>query len=134
MITWQSFGRISVPSTSPLGLIPSGKRVDAEAVTVNLYCSHMYVSRSLFFLHFSLLLLSRFSFCLFTFFPFTSFSLPYILILSPALFSSLARSYFHSIFIALSLSLNRTPHRWTTLAHTSCISLLSPDAPLALAL
>lgn len=64
-----------MPSTSSLGLIPSGKRVDTEAVSVSLYYSRMYLFLSLLFFSISL---SRYSldsrFYLFTFFTFIPFS------------------------------------------------------------
>lgn len=66
-------------SALDLGLIPSGKRVDAETVSVNLYCSRIYISLFLssFLFYFSLLLLSDSRFYLFIFFTFISFSFLY---------------------------------------------------------
>lgn len=142
MITWQSFGRISVPSTSSLSLIPSGKRVDtSQPVLPSYVCISLSLSSFSVFL-FCYSLDSRFY--LFTPFAFTAFSFLYSnsvshtlfffsLSLLPLLSLSLRVSLSHSTFITLSL--NRAPHhQWTTLARTSCISLLTPDAPLALAL
>lgn len=62
-----------MPSISSPSLIPSGKRVNTEAVSVNLYYSRIYLFPS-FFLHFPLLLLSRFSILSFYFLHFIPFS------------------------------------------------------------
>lgn len=123
MITWQSFGRISVPSTSSLGLIPSGKRVDtSQPVLPSYVCISLSLSLSLPPPSFSVFLFcysldSRFY--LFTPFAFTAFSFLYSNSVSHTLFSfslsllpllSLFLSAFHCSIPLSSRSLS-TVHR-----------------------
>lgn len=121
MITWQSFGRISVPSTSSLGLIPSGKRVDTSQPVLPTYvCISLSLSLSLYLLSpsFSLVTLSILDFILLLpslLLPFLSYTLIPSRILffsSPFLFIpfSLFLSAFHCSIPLSSRSLS-TVHR-----------------------
>lgn len=121
MITWQSFGRISVPSTSSLGLIPSGKRVDtSQPVLPSYVCISLSLSLSLplLFPSFSFVTLSILDFIFLLpslLLPFLSYTLipPRILFFSsPFLFSpfSLFLSAFHCSIPLSSRSLS-TVHR-----------------------